>query len=101
MSKKRNEILFPTFKRINEPDFERISIWGSNSEYRDVINSSNPLYTDSVHIIAIVAIATPHTDTIDIAFMAEWDFFERDIVLLFSEARAFSYLFKSVSMLSI
>lgn len=26
MSKKRNEILFPTFKRINEPDFERISI---------------------------------------------------------------------------
>lgn len=26
MSKKRSEILFPMFKRINEPDFERISI---------------------------------------------------------------------------
>lgn len=26
MSKKRNEILFPKFKRINEPDFERISV---------------------------------------------------------------------------
>jgi len=26
MSKKRNQILFPMFKRINEPDFERISL---------------------------------------------------------------------------